>query len=133
MESTIYFALVRRDGDSDYGVDFPALPGCTSAGHTFEEAVENAHEALAAHLDELARAGEVPPAAEPMDRIIEAAHNRDAVAFAIKIAAPRSRAVRFNATMSEDLLARIDAAASNRSRFLADAAEAELRRQARRK
>ncbi|MCC7168476.1 MAG: type II toxin-antitoxin system HicB family antitoxin, partial [Rhodospirillales bacterium] len=27
-----YVAYLRKDSDSDYGVEFPDLPGCVSAG-----------------------------------------------------------------------------------------------------
>ena len=34
----IYIGLVHKDPESDYGVSFPDLPGCVTAGHTFEGA-----------------------------------------------------------------------------------------------
>ncbi len=133
MEHTHYLALLRKDVDSDYGVDFPDLPGCISAGRTLNEAIENAHEALALHLDGMVEDGETVPAPRDADTIMAHPESAGAIAFLVAAATRRPRTVRFQATMKEDLLARIDAAASNRSRFLADAAEAELRRQARRK
>jgi predicted RNase H-like HicB family nuclease len=45
-----FIALVHKDRDTSYGVSFPDVPGCISAGDTFEEALENAAEALAGHL-----------------------------------------------------------------------------------
>jgi predicted RNase H-like HicB family nuclease len=45
-----YIALVHKDEGTSYGVSFPDVPGCVSAGDTFEEAVANAVEALAGHL-----------------------------------------------------------------------------------
>jgi predicted RNase H-like HicB family nuclease len=45
-----YIALVHKDKDTSYGVSFPDVPGCISAGDTFEEAVANAGEALAGHF-----------------------------------------------------------------------------------
>jgi predicted RNase H-like HicB family nuclease len=45
-----YLALVHKDEGTSYGVSFPDVPGCISAGDTFEEAVSNAAEALAGHL-----------------------------------------------------------------------------------
>ncbi|HEY4775543.1 MAG TPA: type II toxin-antitoxin system HicB family antitoxin [Xanthobacteraceae bacterium] len=45
-----YIALVHKDEGTSYGVSFPDVPGCISAGDTFEEAVANAAEALAGHL-----------------------------------------------------------------------------------
>jgi predicted RNase H-like HicB family nuclease len=46
---TAYVALIHKDPDSDYGVSFPDLPGCVSAGSTLDEAIALAHEALALH------------------------------------------------------------------------------------
>jgi predicted RNase H-like HicB family nuclease len=48
--STGYIALVHKDKGTSYGVSFPDLPGCVSAGDTFEEAIDNAAVALAGHL-----------------------------------------------------------------------------------
>ena len=45
-----YIALVHKDEGTSYGVSFPDVPGCISAGDTFEDAVENAAEALTGHL-----------------------------------------------------------------------------------
>jgi predicted RNase H-like HicB family nuclease len=45
-----YIALVHKDEGTSYGVSFPDVPGCISAGDTFEEAVANAAEALGGHL-----------------------------------------------------------------------------------
>jgi predicted RNase H-like HicB family nuclease len=45
-----YVALIHKDDGTSYGVSFPDLPGCISAGDTIEEAIENAAEALAGHL-----------------------------------------------------------------------------------
>jgi len=48
MASSI--ATLRKDSDSDYGVEFPDLPGYISAGRTLEEAKALAAEALAGHI-----------------------------------------------------------------------------------
>ena len=59
-----YIALVHKDEGTSYGVSFPDLPGCISAGDTFEEAVANAAEALAAHLALIRADGDTIPAHE---------------------------------------------------------------------
>ena len=56
-----YVALVRKDSDSDYGVDFPDFPGCISAGKTFMEAVAMGWEALTSHVNLLSENGEEWP------------------------------------------------------------------------
>jgi predicted RNase H-like HicB family nuclease len=49
-----YVALVHKDKDTSYGVSFPDVPGCISAGDTFEGAIDNAAVALAGHLTTMA-------------------------------------------------------------------------------
>jgi len=41
-----YVAIISKEPESSWGIHFPDLPGCTSAGGTMEEAVENAGKAL---------------------------------------------------------------------------------------
>jgi predicted RNase H-like HicB family nuclease len=43
-------ALVHKDQGTSYGVSFPDVPGCISAGDRLDEALANAAEALAGHL-----------------------------------------------------------------------------------
>ena len=56
-----YIALLRKDAGSDYGVDFPDLPGCVTVGRTLEEARRAAADALALHLESMAEDGEAAP------------------------------------------------------------------------
>jgi predicted RNase H-like HicB family nuclease len=42
-----YIALIHEDDDSCFEVSFPDIPGIFTAGDTFEEAMEEAAEALA--------------------------------------------------------------------------------------
>jgi predicted RNase H-like HicB family nuclease len=57
-----YIALVHKDRDTSYGVSFPDVSGCISAGATFEEAVANAADALAFHFEGMKADGDaVPP------------------------------------------------------------------------
>ena len=64
-----YIALVHKDEGTSYGVSFPDLPGCISAGDTFEEAVANAAEALAAHLALMRADGDTIPAPRNFDEL----------------------------------------------------------------
>jgi predicted RNase H-like HicB family nuclease len=41
-----YIAVIHKDADSDFGVSFPDLPGCITAGRTLDEARVMAAEAL---------------------------------------------------------------------------------------
>jgi predicted RNase H-like HicB family nuclease len=64
-----YIALVHKDEGTSYGVSFPDLPGCISAADTFEEAVANAAEALAAHLALMRADGDTIPAPRSFDEL----------------------------------------------------------------
>lgn len=120
-----YIALLRKDASSDYGVDFPDLPGCVTAGRTLEEARIAAAEALSLHLEGLAEDGEAAPEPSSTDQVMADPHNRDAVAFLVD-AAPSTKPVRVNVMLPSNLLRRIDQTTRNRSRFLAEAAREKL-------
>ena len=57
-----YWALVHKDERSAYGVSFPDVPGCVSAGDTLEEALDQGREALSAHLAWMKAEGDAIPA-----------------------------------------------------------------------
>jgi predicted RNase H-like HicB family nuclease len=127
---TTYIALLRKDADSEYGVDFPDFPGCVTAGATLEEARVMAAEALALHIEGMLEDREEIPQPSPLDVIMNDNDNSDAVAFLVDVPVEASRAVRVNITIPEDLLKQIDQATNNRSKFLANAARAALRKAA---
>lgn len=124
---TTYIALLRKDPDSDYGVDFPDFPGCITAGSTLEEARVMAAEALAMHIVGMMEDRLPIPEPSALEAIMADPHNHDAVGFLVDVPVKPVRAVRINVTLPEDLLHAIDVAAANRSRFLADAAREKLR------
>ena len=66
-----YVALVHKDPETSYGVSFPDVPGCISAGETLDEALSNASEALAGHLRLLNSDGEASPEPRDLDAIKE--------------------------------------------------------------
>ena len=45
---TAYTALLRKEPNSDFGVDFPDFPGCVTAGRTLDEARRMAGDSLSA-------------------------------------------------------------------------------------
>jgi predicted RNase H-like HicB family nuclease len=124
-----YIALLRKDPHSDYGVDFPDFPGCITVGRTLEEARRMAADALAFHVEGMRQDGEPVPPPSSMDGIMADRHNRSAVAFLVDLPETSARAVRINVSLPEDVVRSIDRVATNRSRFLADAARDRLRRQ----
>lgn len=123
---TYYIALIHKEADSDFGVSFPDLPGCVTAGRDLAEARALAEEALALHLEGMAEEGETTPEPSGLDAIMADEANREGVAVLVPAPKASTKAVRVNITLPEDLLAAIDAYAErrgfNRSGFLAKAA-----------
>ena len=124
---TAYVALLRKQPDSDYGVDFPDFPGCVTAGTTLEDARRMAAEAIRFHVEGMIEDGEPIPAPSRLDEIMADPNHRDAVAVLIDTAVRRP-SVRINISMVPDLLEAIDLVSDNRSRFLAEAAREKLER-----
>ena len=106
--------VIHKDEESVYGVSVPDLPGCFSAGDTFEEAIESAREAIACHLEGLLLDDEPVPAKAPFE-----AHraNKDYedgtwAVVAIDISKLSSKAKRVNITVPARVLAIVDQAAA---------------------
>jgi predicted RNase H-like HicB family nuclease len=125
-----YVAIISKEPDSVWGVHFPDLPGCTSAGETMEEAVENAGKALRLWAeDETAL-----PAASTLDRLRKRADVREDLAsggmavYVPLIVAERKQ--RYNVMLDPALVQGIDRAARtagvSRSDFIAHAASRSL-------
>ena len=123
---TSYIGLIRKDADSDFGVDFPDFPGCISGGTTLDEARRMAQEALELHVGGMIKDGEALPVGSSLETIMADPENADAVAFVVTVPDAADRTVRVNITLPERLLRRIDERAKNRSAFLARAAEKAL-------
>lgn len=126
--------VLHKDANSDYGVSVPDVPGCFSAGASFSEALDNVHEALALHLEGLIADGEAIPQAQEVDVHIDNADFAGGVWAVIDfdVTPYLGKSVRFNATLPEHLLNRIDERVqkdhryASRSGFLATAAVREL-------
>ena len=54
---TTYLALVHTDAPDNYGISFPDLPGCVSAGDTLEDVIANGGDAATFHLEGMAEDG----------------------------------------------------------------------------
>jgi predicted RNase H-like HicB family nuclease len=125
-----YIALIHKERGSDYGVSFPDLPGCLTAGATLDEARAMATEALALHLEGLVEDGEALPEPATIETIMAERENRDAVAILVDPPRNAAKAVRINITLPADVLDAIDRYAEaqglTRSGFLARAARREL-------
>jgi predicted RNase H-like HicB family nuclease len=130
MEPISFIALLRKEPGTVYGVDFPDLPGCISAGASLEEARKNAAEALKLHIAGLIEDGEPIPEPSALDVIMADPANSDAVAFLVSLDQEPTRSVRVNITLPEKDLILIDREARQRgltrSAFLLDAARHRL-------
>ena len=59
-------AIELGDASHAFGVVFPDLPGCFSAGDTLDEAIDNAHEAAQTWLEAVIEDGGGIPQARPI-------------------------------------------------------------------
>ena len=69
MASRTYIALAEEGPHGGYGVSFPDLPGCVSAGDDMDDAVKNAAEALSLHLDGMIEDGDELPEPRTVDQV----------------------------------------------------------------
>jgi predicted RNase H-like HicB family nuclease len=122
----VYFpAIVETGPEGGYGVFFPDLPGCVSAGDSLQEAARNAEIALQLHLAGMVEDGETIPDASELDAIERDPDVNEAARILVRGERP-SRLERLNITMDEGLLKVVDRAAEHRgmtrSGFLAEGA-----------
>ena len=122
-----YIALFEYDDQEDgFGVVFPDLPGCHSAGADFDEAIRMAHEALSLYAED----GPALPSPRTLEQIkTEWADWKDweneRRFYITKVALyPLKPATKkFNISLDERLVRRIDRVTNNRSAFIANAVE----------
>ena len=123
-----YVAVIDKDPDSAWGIQFPEVPGCFSAADTFEEIVPNAIEALSLFFED---SEPVPPLG------LEAVHEQvaenianGAILMMIPWVHDRKRVVRVNLSLEKGFLDTLDEAARmrgmTRSAFVQKAAEREI-------
>jgi len=102
-----YIAYLHKDKGSDFGVSFPDLPGCVTAGRTLEEARELAVEALTLHLAGMIEDGEALPKPSTLDTLAHDPAMQGAVAFLVS-AESSEKTVRVNITARESQIVAID-------------------------
>lgn len=126
-----YIAVIHKDDDSAYGVHFPDVPGCFSAGETLEEAVRNAGEALRLFAED----NEPLKVPRTLDAVRADPWLGEDIAegclfAAIPFFVDANRTVRANITIDAGLLDAVDETARSRgitrSAFLAAAVRKEL-------
>ena len=126
MVVTAYVALLRKEADSDFGVEFPDFPGCITAGVTLEDARSMAAEALLFHIEGMMEDGDSIPEPSGLDEALTDPRYSETAAFLVDVPTRRPRSVRVNISVPEDVLQAIDRVTDNRSQFLAAAAREKL-------
>lgn len=123
-----YPVVVHKDEGSSYGVIVPDIQGCFSAGDTYEEALENAREAIECHIEGLLIDNEVIPAAQSVDKYIHNIDYKDGVWALVDVDLSRisGKSKRINITLPERVLNAIDLytkthEVKNRSALIANA------------
>src|SRR5687768_11102405 len=91
-----YIALLRKDTDSDYGVEFPDFPGCVTAGESLEEARRMAEEALSFHIEGMLEDSAPLPEPSGLEAVLANPENRQAVALLVDVPEPSSAIVRID-------------------------------------
>ena len=123
-----YHAVVHKDEDSAFGVEFPDLPGCFSAADEVEDVIPNAVEALSLWFEDQ---DEVAPS--PVEKVrFDATADLAGGAFLVMVPwiGRNSKPARVNISLDRAMLDAIDSAAAmrrlTRSAFLAEAARNEI-------
>jgi len=139
MALRFYRAIAHQapdDGPEDgWDVVFPDLPGCVSQGDTVEDALRNAAEALALHVDGMVAEGlDLPSSSGLTAKLpdwLRASDMAGPVQALLQVEVP-GKSMRVNITMDAALVDRLDAAArrdgTTRSGYLAQAVREKLRR-----
>ena len=123
-----YPVVIHKDPDSDYGVTVPDLPGCFSAGETFEDALENAQEAILTHIEGLLLDNDPVPSPMLIEKLRNNIPGKDLIwaIVSVDLSTLSESTRRINITIPERILSKIDSSAKNegesRSGFLVSAA-----------
>jgi predicted RNase H-like HicB family nuclease len=122
---TTYIALLRKDPDSDFGVDFPDFPGCITAGSTLEETREMASEALPFHIEGMLQEHLTIPAPSTLETVMADPENAEAIPFPVTVPDRLTGKSEIVLMMAADDLEKLDALAekrgTTRQALLADA------------
>lgn len=105
-----YPIVIHKDKTSDYGVTFPDLPGCFSAGGTIEEAIINAQEAAECHIEGILLDSESVPVATDIEKHKENSDYKNGVWALVDVDLSKLslKSKRVNITIPERILNSID-------------------------
>ncbi len=96
-----YPVVIHKDEYSDFGVIVPDIPGCYSAGSTYDDALNNVIEAIECHLEGLLLDNESLPVGTSLERwIADDSYKGGVWAFVdIDLSQMSGKAKRINITM----------------------------------
>jgi predicted RNase H-like HicB family nuclease len=122
-----YIAFFEYENENTaIGVVFPDLEGCFSAGDDFDDAFRNAHEALSLYAD----GNEEMPEPRTLEKIKEEwadwaewENNYKFYIGKVALYPLRFKTRKFNVSIDERLVRRIDRITTNRSAFIVEAIE----------
>ncbi len=105
-----YPIVMHKDSNSDYGVTFPDLPGCFSAGSTIEEAMGMAQEAAECHIEGMLVDSEPIPVATSIESHKDNSDFEGGIWALVEIDISKLslKSKRINITMPERLLTAVD-------------------------
>jgi predicted RNase H-like HicB family nuclease len=132
----MFYPIAIESGDDShaYGVTVPDLPGCFSAGDTLDEAIINAKDAIAGHIELLVEMGrDLPPVSSVGSLSTNPEFNGYTWALVdVDVARLLGGSEKINVTLPKSLIDRIDRCVAtnpefkSRSGFLAQAALARI-------
>lgn len=128
-----YPVVLHTDDGIRFGVTVPDLPGCFSAGDTFDEALNSVIEAIDLQLEGITEDGLDIPTPHAIAQHRHHPDYADGIWAVVDIDTARfeGRAEKINITLPRRLLAKIDeyarAHGATRSGFLAEAARVAMR------
>ena len=119
---------IHKDKNSDYGVIFPDVPGCFSAGSSIEDALENSKEAILCHFEGLIADNEPLPSPKNIETYKSKRQFKNVIwgLILVDLSELSGKAKRVNITIPDRILSQFDNFAQkkgeSRSGFLVNAA-----------
>jgi predicted RNase H-like HicB family nuclease len=110
-----YPIVIHKSMNSDYGVIFPDIPGCFSAGTSIEEAIAMSQEAAECHIEGMLLDSEPIPLASSIENHRDNPEYEDGLWALVNIDISKLslKAKRINVTIPERLLTTVDHYARN--------------------
>ncbi len=127
-------AIEPGDARHAHGVVVPDLPGCFSAGDTFDEALTNAQEAILLHLEGLLDDGKAIPKPSAIEKLCRKREFKNWTWAVVDVDMSQlgDKVARINITLPQRILRAVDSHArrmgESRSGFLARAAVDAMRK-----